>query len=263
MVVSTNPVYDVVFVVEDTANLAAYMETLKANYILPTLKYFNGGPPDSIDYGHDFSCSLYVLVTYNSGDSMSSLSANCTRPTTSIHEFTTWLDGTEFLGGAGQSSSLLAEGLSTALQVFDDIKTRRHESIISQKHCILLCNSPPYHLPSQESFNYSGLYSNQIAAMMAKRGINLSIISPRKIPALQELFEEASSPDLAYLPHKDYTIDPRHMVLLHGYQLEERSHSPSLEDEKQTSEFIKLNIGKTEGSDWLIPDQPSNQNLWY
>lgn len=32
------PVYDVVFVVEKTANLAAYLETLKSSYIVPTLE---------------------------------------------------------------------------------------------------------------------------------------------------------------------------------------------------------------------------------
>lgn len=119
-----------------------------------------------------------------------------------------------------------------------------------QRHCILVCNSPPYNLPSQEGVRYVGYMADQLASMMAKvctfnmctctwmnllcniftiniikqsyfsitfvavknyrstlisfvfpidnvlcgfhfqRGIHLSIISPRKIPALQKLYEE-------------------------------------------------------------------------
>ena len=38
MVVSDQPVADVVFLVEATANLSPYVESLKTNYIIPTLE---------------------------------------------------------------------------------------------------------------------------------------------------------------------------------------------------------------------------------
>ena len=39
MVVLDKPPVDVVFVVEGTANLGAYIDDLKTHYILPTLEY--------------------------------------------------------------------------------------------------------------------------------------------------------------------------------------------------------------------------------
>jgi len=37
-----------------------------------------------------------------------------------------------------------------------------------QKHCILVCNSKPYQLPSQEGSRYLGFNCDQLAAMMAQ-----------------------------------------------------------------------------------------------
>ncbi|XP_048730904.1 mediator of RNA polymerase II transcription subunit 25-like [Ostrea edulis] len=219
---------DVVLVVEATANLSAYIEVLKKQYVIPALEVFNGGPPDPTDIGHDYSCSLYNLVTFYSADVVPDTTSRCSGVTTNIHEFITWLDDLPFIGGGGESCSYVAEGLSTALHVFDDLqKVRIDIGLPVQRHCILVCNSPPYNLPSQEGVRYVGYMADQLASMMAKRGVHLSIISPRKIPALQKLYEESSSPADMSTPMKDFTTDPRHHVLLHGFQLEERSHSPA------------------------------------
>ncbi|KAL5007216.1 hypothetical protein ScPMuIL_016022 [Solemya velum] len=226
-------VADVVFVLEATASVGAYMDILKSAYILPTLEQFNRGPPDSRDYGHDYSCTLYNLVTFHAGDVIPHTTVQCSNITTSIHEFLSWMDGMEFVGGLGPYSHI-AEGLSTALYVFDDIQQNRTNGCIpNQKHCILVCNSSPYQMPSQECPRYAGYTSEQLAVMMAKRGINLSIISPRKIAGLQKLYEESSNSETGSQV-KDFTVDPRHHVLLHGYQLEERSCSPIPEEDKQT-----------------------------
>lgn len=48
-----------------------------------------------------------------------------------------------------------------------------------------------------------------------QRNINLSIISPRKIPILIKIFEKADG-DMSAL-NKDFSKDPRHLVLLKGY----------------------------------------------
>lgn len=142
------PVSDVVFVIESTANLAAHIDVLKNSYIIPTLEYFNGGPPDPTDYGCDFSCTLYALVAFHSADIAPEPAARCYAPTTNIHTFLSWLDSIPFIGGAGEGKSHIAEGLSTAIQVFDDFKKRRHPSIKPQCHCVLVTNSPPYQIPS-------------------------------------------------------------------------------------------------------------------
>ncbi|KAK7487832.1 hypothetical protein BaRGS_00020879 [Batillaria attramentaria] len=231
-----SPVYDVVFVVEKTANLVPYFDVLMKSYILPTLEHFNNGPPDPTDYGIDYSCTLYNVVTFHAGDIAPEPAATCNTPTNSIHELITYLEELDFVGGAAQGSSHIAEGLSTALQVFDNIKSVRYKGVNTQRHCILVCNSPPYHMGAEESnHDYRGFNSEQLASMLGKRGIHLSIISPRKIAALQKMFDAASAGEGSYSGHlqKDYTTDLRHMVLLHGYQLQERSHSPTAEEDKQ------------------------------
>ncbi|XP_078331774.1 mediator of RNA polymerase II transcription subunit 25-like isoform X3 [Crassostrea virginica] len=223
----SNPA-DVVLVVEATANLSAYIDVLKKCYIIPSLEVFNGGPPDPTDIGHDYSCSLYNLVTFFSADVIPDTTSRCSGVTTNIHEFISWLDNLPLVGGGGESCSHITEGLSTALHVFDDLqKVRIDIGLPVQRHCILVCNSPPYNLPSQEGVRYVGYMADQLASTMAKRGIHLSIISPRKIPALQKLYEESTLPNDMSVPTKDFTTDPRHHVLLHGFQLEERAHSPA------------------------------------
>lgn len=60
-----------------------------------------------------------------------------------------------------------------------------------------------------------------------QRNINLSILSPRKIPALFKLFEKAGG-DLQSSQTKNYAKDPRHLVLLRNYNLKERPVSPTI-----------------------------------
>lgn len=71
-------------------------------------------------------------------------------------------------------------------------------------------------MPVMESYNYSGMTCEQLAGILQERGINLSIISPRKIPALFKLFEKAGG-DLSTSQTKNYAKDPRHLVLLKGF----------------------------------------------
>ena len=40
--------------------------------------------------------------------------------------------------------------------------------VTSVRHCILMCNSPPYHMAAEESSDYSGYNSEQLASMMGK-----------------------------------------------------------------------------------------------
>ncbi|KAL3841340.1 hypothetical protein ACJMK2_019499 [Sinanodonta woodiana] len=227
-----NSLFDVVFVVEATANMGAYIDELKSAYIIPALEHFNGGPPDPTDYGNDYSCTLYNMVTFFANDIAPDTATRCSDLTTNIHQFLTWLDNISFIGGCGEGYSHIAEGLRTALHVFDDIKERRNnDSLSPERHCILVCNSPPYHLQSSEGCRYIGYYCDQLANMLAKQGIRLSIMSPRKIPALQKLYEESTTTDIP-VTSKDFTLDPRHQILLHGFQLQERAHTPVQDDGK-------------------------------
>ncbi|XP_072281616.1 mediator of RNA polymerase II transcription subunit 25 isoform X2 [Pyxicephalus adspersus] len=213
-------VSDVVFVIEGTANLGPYFESLRKHYLLPAIEYFNGGPPAETDFGGDYGGTQYSLVVFNTVDCAPESYVQCHAPTSSAYEFVQWLDSIQFMGGGGESCSLIAEGLSTALQLFDDFKKMREQIGQTHKVCILICNSPPYLLPAVESTTYSGYTTENLVQKIGERGIHFSIISPRKLPALRTLFEKAMPVGTIMDPQtKDNSQDPRHMILVRGMVL--------------------------------------------
>uniref|UniRef100_A0A8C7XDB3 Mediator of RNA polymerase II transcription subunit 25 n=1 Tax=Oryzias sinensis TaxID=183150 RepID=A0A8C7XDB3_9TELE len=209
----SNQVADVVFVIEGTANLGPYFESLRKNYILPAIEYFNGGPPAETDFGGDYGGTQYGLVVFNTVDCAPESYVQCHAPTSSAYEFVSWIDSIQFMGGGAESCSLIAEGLSVALQLFDDFKKMREQIGQTHKVCVLLCNSPPYLLPAVESVSYTGCTAESL------RGIHFSVVAPRKLPALRSLFERASPLNGAVEPLPDYSQDPFHMVLIRGISL--------------------------------------------
>ncbi|XP_068435480.1 mediator of RNA polymerase II transcription subunit 25 isoform X2 [Clinocottus analis] len=219
---STKPptkVSDVVFVIEGTANLGPYFESLRKNYILPAIEYFNGGPPAETDFGGDYGGTQYGLVVFNTVDCAPESYVQCHAPTSSAFEFVSWIDSIQFMGGGAESCSLIAEGLSVALQLFDDFKKMREQIGQTHKVCVLLCNSPPYLLPAVESVSYTGCTADNLVKIIRDRGIHFSVVAPRKLPALRSLFERASPVSGAVEPHPDYSQDPFHMVLVRGISL--------------------------------------------
>lgn len=69
------------------------------------------------------------------------------------------------VGGRGESHANVAEALATSLICFDDMQLRREPGVSPQKHCILICNSPPYMMPVQENQLYAGNTAEQLAAL--------------------------------------------------------------------------------------------------
>ncbi|KAL6102673.1 med25 [Pungitius sinensis] len=216
---ATSQVADVVFVIEGTANLGPYFESLRKNYILPAIEYFNGGPPAETDFGGDYGGTQYGLVVFNTVDCAPESYVQCHAPTSSAFEFVSWIDSIQFMGGGAESCSLIAEGLSVALQLFDDFKKMREQIGQTHKVCVLLCNSPPYLLPAVESVSYTGCTADNLVKIIRDRGIHFSVVAPRKLPALRSLFERASPVGGAVEPHPDYSQDPFHMVLVRGISL--------------------------------------------
>jgi mediator of RNA polymerase II transcription subunit 25 len=120
--------------------------------------------------------------------------------------------------------------MATALHAFDDLQSMRESVAVSvkpdaQKHCILITNSQPYDAPVFESTTYSGMTLEDIVTEMAKRDIHLSIFSPRKMSYLFKLFEKSGG-DLQHALSRNYAKDRRHLILLNGFQLQERPASP-------------------------------------
>uniref|UniRef100_A0A673XB00 Mediator of RNA polymerase II transcription subunit 25 n=1 Tax=Salmo trutta TaxID=8032 RepID=A0A673XB00_SALTR len=214
-----NQVADVVFVIEGTANLGPYFESLRKHYILPAIEYFNGGPPAETDFGGDYGGTQYGLVVFNTVDCAPESYVQCHAPTSSAFEFVSWIDSIQFMGGGAESCSLIAEGLSVALQLFDDFKKMREQIGQTHKVCVLLCNSPPYLLPAVESVSYTGCTADNLVKIIRDRGIHFSVVSPRKLPALRALFDRASPVGGPVDPHPDYSQDPFHMILVRGISL--------------------------------------------
>lgn len=212
-------VADVVFVIEGTANLGPYFESLMKNYILPAIEYFNGGPPAETDFGGDYGGTQYGLVVFNTVDCAPESYVQCHAPTSSAFEFVSWINNIQFMGGGAESCSLIAEGLSVALQLFDDFKKMREQIGQTHKVCVLLCNSPPYLLPAVESVSYTGCTADNLVKIIRDKGIHFSVVAPRKLPALRALFDRASPVGGAVEPLQDYSQEAFHMVLVRGISL--------------------------------------------
>ena len=112
-----------------------------------------------------------------------------------------------------------------------------------------------------ESQTYFGYMIDQLAAVMADRQINFSIFSPRKMSFLYKLFEDAGG-DLNHALSKNFAKDKRHLILLRGFQLQERPLSPqstSMGEQKptQNSPLPSTQIGGIKRP--LSPSLPSTQ----
>ncbi|KAF7285039.1 mediator of RNA polymerase II transcription subunit 25-like isoform X2 [Rhynchophorus ferrugineus] len=217
---------DVVFLIEATAANGAYINDIKSHYIIPTIEFFNQGSIDESNYISENSNSFYGIVTYQAADCLPYLSSDTFGPFTSPSKVLSAIERLELIGGKGESHANIAEGLATAICCFEELQQKRDPNIITQKHCILICNSPPYLLPVFECQQYAGKNAEQLAVILQEKNISLSIISPRKIPPLYKLFEKGGG-DLISSQTKNYAKDPRHLVLLKGYSLKERPVSPS------------------------------------
>jgi mediator of RNA polymerase II transcription subunit 25 len=154
-------------------------------------------------------------------------------------------------GGKSESNANLAEGLATALVCFHDLENIRDKDAVVNKHCILITNSSPYSMHVTECFEYEGKTVEQLASIFLEKNINLSIISPRKIPVLYELFEKSGG-DLGATASKNYSKDPRHLVLLKGFSLKERPASPNVNPAPQAGN--QQNVQQTN------PPQQAQQN---
>ena len=112
------PISDVVFIVEDTADMAPTIEEFTSSYIVPTLDHFNGGKKTASSLSisglslsnlgsHEtvektwssVECSTtFSLVKFRSSDSRPRLLTTLAGPFTSAREFLSYLEETQFRG---------------------------------------------------------------------------------------------------------------------------------------------------------------------
>lgn len=84
----------------------------------------------------------------------------------SVSEFFWFSFYFRLIGGKSESHANIGEGLATALHCFEEMQQQRDSNVNTQKHCILVCNSPPYLLPVMESHTYAGKTGEQLAAIL-------------------------------------------------------------------------------------------------
>ena len=130
---------------------------------------------------------------------------------------------TRFVGGAGDMSSSGIEGLAMALTVFDKLESKREKvqevPLETSRFVIYVANSPPYELPVEYVPKYVGLKMEDILKKFVDSKIKMSIICPRKIPVLFRLFQNGGG-DINKYKEKNYAHDPKHLVILNGYELQ-------------------------------------------
>lgn len=165
---------DVIFVVEGTANLVLDFENLMKSYIEPAIHYFNGEIPmeTEFSYGDEFGPNQYGLVVYGTVTHTPEPAVQCIKETRDAKQILQYLNEIKFEGGGCEEHSLLAEALSIALQIFDERTLHRGQGYkgIVRKSCMVVCNSPPFSLPSREcAEDYFDKTAEQLAEEMGKK----------------------------------------------------------------------------------------------
>jgi len=222
---SDPPIVDVVLVIEDTALGSTSMADLKSHYILPTLEHFNGGPVSDLEFASLNCSSSFSVVPFYASDCLPSPPAKIMGPFTSIKKILTVFDRLEFCGGQGETHSSGQEGIASALQVLKEVEQRRGRDIATAKHILYICNSSIYDMPVLDNTIYHGRTLDDLAMEVREKNIFVSVVAPRKLPALFKLYEKCGG-DLKSAKEKNYAKDPRHLVLLRGYGLQERPVTP-------------------------------------
>ena len=93
------------------------------------------------------------------------------------------------------------------------------------RHIIYICNSAIYDMPVMDNSLYQGRKLDDLTTEIQDKGIFLSVLAPRRLAPLSQLFEKSGG-DLAGAKEKNYAKEPRHLVLLNGFALQERAITP-------------------------------------
>jgi len=265
MVVMVNnadpPIVDVVLVIEDTALGSTSMADIKTHYILPTLEHFNGGPVSDLEFASIECSSSFTVVPFYASDCLPCPPSKILGPFTSIRKVLTVFDKLKFCGGQGETHSSGQEGLASALQVLKEVELKRGGDIATSKHILYVCNSAIYDMPVLDNTVYHGRSLDDIAMDIRDKNIFVSVVAPRKLPALFKLYEKCGG-DLKSAKEKNYAKDPRHLVLLRGYGLQERAVTPKpLPPVPSVSPVTSLSMSQFTGQNRATtPGQLSSDN---
>ena len=219
------PIVDVVLLIEDTALGGFNFAEIKTNYIIPTLEHFNGGPASDLDFASLNCSSSFSIVPFHASDCLPLPASRTIGPLTSIKKVLNILDKLPFKGGKGSTHSSGQEAIANALQLLKEVEQKRGEDVATARHIVYVCNSAIYDMPVMDNSFYQGRKLDDLTTEIQDKGIYLSVLAPRKLSALIKLFEKSGG-DMNVVKEKNFAKDPRHLVLLNGYQLQERPITP-------------------------------------
>ena len=231
---------EVVFAIEATANLISHWDGIRKHYITPIIQHFNKSTGSSGDFLSNSNENMFGLVLFYTADKTPDSLTDCFPMTTNQQQFIKFVDSIDFSGGGAEHHSYIAEGLATVLQLFNDMsKAQKNKKV--ERFCFLVCNTPPYELPSSESLKYSGLSWIELVKELKNIDVKFSVICPQLIKELKQMFVLVNDSKTTVM---NYAQDKRHLVLLTGLHIKlEKEPNPLVEnvainDTPVKSEFV-------------------------
>ncbi|GAU44367.1 hypothetical protein TSUD_241800, partial [Trifolium subterraneum] len=217
----------VIVVVESTAAMGPYWDTLQLDYLHKIVRCFGGN--ESTGQKPSVSNVEFALVTYNTHGCYSGILVQRTGWTRDPDVFLQWLSSIPFSGG-GFNDAAIAEGLAEALMMFPPSQSGgpNQQNVDMHMHCILVAASNPYplqtpvyvpQLPSlEQSESIESDPGNQLydAEAVAKAfpqfSVSLSVICPKQLPKVKAIYNAGKRNNRAAEP----PVDPKatHFLIL-------------------------------------------------
>ncbi|CAJ2648380.1 unnamed protein product [Trifolium pratense] len=217
----------VIVVVESTAAMGPYWDTLQLDYLHKIVRCFGGN--ESTGQKPSVSNVEFALVTYNTHGCYSGILVQRTGWTKDPDVFLQWLSSIPFSGG-GFNDAAIAEGLAEALMMFPPSQSGgpNQQNVDMHMHCILVAASNPYplqtpvyvpQLPSLEQSESidsdpgNQLYDAEaVAKVFPQFSVSLSVICPKQLPKVKAIYNAGKRNNRAAEP----PVDPKatHFLIL-------------------------------------------------
>ncbi|KAL6319536.1 hypothetical protein AAG906_014212 [Vitis piasezkii] len=181
-------VKQLVIAVDGTAEMGFYWAPILSDYLVKIIRYLCGHNLT----GQEASGGRVELslVMYNSHGPYSGFLTQDSRTTRSMGTFLQWLSAISF-SGDGYDDLAIAEGLADALLMFPRHPhgTQTQQRLLGRRHCILVAASNP----SLSPFLSTSPKSKICKALKFLCCVSLSVISPKQLPKLREIYNSGNS----------------------------------------------------------------------
>ncbi|KAL1551234.1 Mediator of RNA polymerase II transcription subunit 25 [Salvia divinorum] len=215
-----------IIAVEGTAAIGPFWLTIVSDYLEKIIRCFCAN--DSMGQKPSTPQVELSLVVFNAHGPYSACLVQRSGWTRDMDLLFHWLSAIPFAGG-GFNDAAIAEGLAEALMMFSAATGNQNQNTESQRHCILVAASNPYPLPTpvyrpqsqhkEQSDNETPTDNRlsdaeAIAKSFAQCAISLSVICPKKLPKLGDIYNAGKSNPRATDPHPDSVKNPHFLVLI-------------------------------------------------